>query len=168
MKSRKLTITLFIFYLLVLSWIILLKTRFSFASLITGRSINLIPFGEMLILNGSPSYDEIIYNALVFVPFGVFLGLLRKKRSFVNLFVPIVLLSLFFEVIQYIFAIGASDITDLIANTFGGIVGIGIFFIFHKIFKDNVYKAINTTALVLACLSALILAVIRIFFLRNI
>ncbi len=168
MKSRKLTIALFIFYLLVLSWIILLKTGFSFTSLETVRSINLIPFGKMLILNGSPSYNEIIYNGLVFVPFGVFTGMLGKKHTFVKLVVPTMLLSLFFEAIQYIFAIGVSDITDLMANTLGGILGIGIFFIFHKICKEKVYKVLNITALILGFLLVAALAVIRVFFLRNI
>jgi glycopeptide antibiotics resistance protein len=159
MKSRKLTVTLFILYLLVLSWIILLKTglsfaflgiRISFVSMDIKRSINLIPFGGMLILNGLPDYNEIILNGLAFVPFGILLCMLRKKKSFANLIAPIILTSLLFEVIEYIFAIGASDITDVMANTIGGIVGIGIFSILHKMCKENVYKVINTVALVLA------------------
>jgi glycopeptide antibiotics resistance protein len=165
MKSRKLTIILLILYLLVLSWIILLKTRFSFAFVDTGRSINLIPFGGMAIRNGLPNYHEIIDNLLVFVPFGVFISMLATKKSLVNLIVPVILLSMFFELIQYIFAIGASDITDLMANTFGGIIGTWIFFIFHKICKENVYKVINITALVLAIGLALFIGVIRFRFL---
>ena len=158
MKSRKLTITLFIIYLLVLSWIVLLKARISFATLVVGRSVNLIPFGAVLVHNGLPDYNEIIYNVLAFVPFGVFLCMLGKRKSFVQLLVPIALLSLFFEVVQYAFSIGTSDITDLIANTVGGIIGIGIFFVFHKLCGDNVYKVLNTTALVLALILAIGLA----------
>jgi glycopeptide antibiotics resistance protein len=136
MKSKKLTITLFILFLLVLSGVILFKTslsfaflniRFSFESSDIRRSVNLIPFGAMLILNGKPSYNEIIFNGLVFVPFGIFMCMLRKKKSFVHLIIPIILTSLFYEAAQYIFAIGASDITDLLANILGGIVGFGIF-----------------------------------------
>jgi glycopeptide antibiotics resistance protein len=163
MKSRKLTIILLIFYLLVLSWIILLKTRTSFALLDARRSINLIPFGGMAIRNGLPNYNEIIYNILVFVPFGVLICLLRKKKPFVNLIVPVMLLSLFFEVIQYIFAIGSSDITDILANTFGGVIGIGIFFIFYKICKENVVQVVNISALVLAIGLALFIGMIRFF-----
>jgi glycopeptide antibiotics resistance protein len=170
MKSRKLTAALFVLYLLALSWVILLKNYFSFAflgirisftSTDIGRSINLIPFGGMLVLNGAPSYNEVIYNALAFVPFGIFLCMLRKKKSFANLIAPIVLTSLFFEVIQYIFAIGASDITDLLANMFGGIAGAGIFFIFHKVFKENVNKVMNAAALVLVTGLAVLLGLIR-------
>ncbi len=169
MKSRKLTVTLFIVYFLALAGIILFKTRLAFTFLHykftfvmdVERSINLIPFGGMLILNGAPSYHEVIYNGLVFVPFGIFISMLRKKKSFAGLIVPIILTSLFFETIQYIFALGASDITDVLANTFGGIAGIGIFFILHKMCKENVYKVINIIALVLAIGLALIIGMIR-------
>jgi len=168
MKSKKLTITLFTTYLLVLSGIILFKTRLSFAflnfrftfAIDVERSINLIPFGAMLHLNGMPSYSEIAYNSLVFVPFGIFVSMLGKKKSFAALIAPIILTSLFFEVIQYVFALGASDITDLIANTSGGIVGVGIFFVFNKICKENTYTVINSIALVLTIVLALLVGAI--------
>ncbi len=168
MKSRKVTITLFIFYLLALAGIILFKTKLAFSFLHyqftfvmdVQRSINLIPFGAMLKLNGAPSYNEIIYNGLAFVPFGIFICMLKNKRSFGSLIVPIVLTSLFFEADQYIFALGASDITDVIANTLGGIAGIGIFFVFHKICKDNVYRVLNITALVLEIVLAVFVGLI--------
>lgn len=35
--------------------------------------------------------------------------------------------TLLYEVVQYIFAIGASDITDLLGNTLGGVIGIALF-----------------------------------------
>lgn len=170
MKSRKLTIALFIFYLLVLSSFVLFKTglsfaflnyRFSFESSDIKRSINLIPFGAMLILNGAPSYNEVIYNGLVFAPFGIFVCMLRKEKSFAHLIAPIILTSLLFEALQYILAIGASDITDVIANTLGGIAGAVIFFILHKSCKENVNKVINTAALVLTIVLALFIGMMR-------
>jgi glycopeptide antibiotics resistance protein len=141
--------------------------KFSFVSLDIRRSINLIPFGAMLILNGVPSYNEVIYNALVFVPFGIFMCMLSKKKSFVRMIVPIILTSLLFEVIQYIFAIGASDITDVIANTLGGIAGCGIFFILHKICKENTYKVIHAIALVLEIGLAFFIGITGLFMLRK-
>jgi glycopeptide antibiotics resistance protein len=161
MGSRKLTIALLVFYLFVISWMILLKTRFSFALVDTRRSLNLIPFGAMAIRNGMPNYNEVFLNILVFVPLGVFICMLNKKKTFVNLVVPIVVLSLSFEVIQYIFAMGASDITDVIANTFGGLVGIGVFSIFHKIFKESASKIFNVIVMVLAIGLALLIGVAR-------
>ena len=49
----------------------------------------------------------------------------------------IIMVSLIFEVSQYIFGIGASDITDIITNTIGGVIGIGIYMIIKKVFKDD-------------------------------
>ncbi len=170
LKSRKLTVALFIFYLAVLFCIVMLKNffafrflnfMFTFQSPITSRSINLVPFGGMLANNGTPDYNEVIYNALAFVPFGIFLGMLRKKRSFISLIAPIALTSLFFEVAQYVFALGASDITDVIANTVGGAIGLGVFFVFHKVCKENVYKVVNAAALVFASVFVLLLGLVR-------
>jgi len=161
MKSRKLTIALFVIYLAALSWMILLKLHFSFADVTAVRSVNLIPFGGMLVLGGAPSYHEILYNALAFVPLGLFVCVLRKKRLTAGVIAPIALTSLFFEVVQYIFAIGASDITDLLANTIGGILGIGIFLIFRKMCKGkHIYLIFNITALVLgiALVACIVLA----------
>lgn len=46
-------------------------------------------------------------------------------------------ISLIFEVSQYVFGIGASDITDIITNTIGGIVGIGIYMVIKEILKED-------------------------------
>jgi len=49
------------------------------------------------------------------------------------------LFSLLLEINQFIFGIGATDVTDLITNTFGGIIG----YIFYLIFKPIIKKIIN-------------------------
>lgn len=157
--AKRLTLALFIFYLLVLSAVILCKRYFSFRFLgmmftfidpTLQRSVNLIPLGGMLVLNGTRDYTEVLLNVLVFVPFGVFLCLLKEKKAFLGLVVPIFLTSLFFEVAQYLFVLGASDITDVLANTLGGIIGIGLFFVLHKLCREKVYTIINVAGLVIA------------------
>ena len=90
-----------------------------------------------------------------FVPFGVFAYALWQEKSFLSQIIPIFLTSLGFEVIQFIFAIGATDITDLIANTLGGIIGIGIAFVISRIFKNNWKKYINIIGFVCAVLLSL-------------
>lgn len=170
LKSRKVTITLFAFYVLVLSTIILFKNQFAFSFMglkftfvdpNIRRSVNLIPFGGMLVLNGRPDYNEIVLNALVFVPFGIFLGMLGKRKSFANLIVPIVLSSLFLEVMQFVFVLGASDITDVMANMLGGMLGVGLFFVIHRICKKSVYQVINTIALAFAMGFVLLMSMVR-------
>ncbi len=41
-------------------------------------------------------------------------------------------LSLTFEIIQFIFAIGATDITDVITNTVGGFLGLKLYGLSNK------------------------------------
>ena len=148
MSSKKITLGLCIVYLLGLTWVVVFKTQFSLGTLPEMRSINLIPFAESVFVNGKIDYTEVIQNALIFVPYGIFISALMAKRSFAVKILPIILTSLVFETIQFVFAIGASDITDIIANTIGGIIGIAIAFAFSKIFKDNWKKIINGFCLV--------------------
>ena len=149
MKSKKLTLGLLIFYLVTLTWIIVLKMQFPFSgNLPELRNINLIPFGGSLIVNGEVSFSEIIKNVLVFIPFGILISLLWERKSFVQKILPIVLTSFIFETLQFIFEIGASDITDIISNSFGGVIGIVITGVIAKIFKNNWQKIINIISLV--------------------
>ena len=46
------------------------------------------------------------------------------------------------------FAIGASDITDLFSNTMGGIVGIAFIRLFSIIFREKTHKICNRVAVV--------------------
>lgn len=57
MKSKKCTLGLLIFYLTALSWIIIFKLQFSIADLPHLRNINLIPFAESVIVNGTVHFD---------------------------------------------------------------------------------------------------------------
>lgn len=74
--------------------------------------------------------------------------------------IPIFITSLIFEILQFIFAIGASDITDLIGNTLGGIIGIGIFYIMSKFFKEKTYKIVNIISLIAATMLILLVSVL--------
>lgn len=149
MESKKLTLGLLIFYLVALTWIIVLKMQFPFSgNLPELRNINLIPFGGSLIVNGKISFPEIVKNAFVFIPFGVLISLLWERKSFVQKILPIVLTSFIFETLQFIFGIGASDITDIISNSFGGVIGIAITVVISKIFKKSWQKIINIISLV--------------------
>jgi len=156
-KKNTLTIVLFIIYVLALIWIILLKLQFSFTEIDRVRSINLIPLQGSVIINGIVSLNEIFDNIIVFIPFGIYINMLKNKWSFIQKVLPIISVSLTFEVLQFIFAIGRTDITDLLGNTLGGIIGIFIYVVLLKIFKNKTIKIINTVALILTvCALALI------------
>lgn len=148
MKSKKLTSILLGIYVIIISWIIVFKMQFSFDSLPYIRSINLIPFGESVIVNGKIYFGEIINNLIVFIPVGLYMGMIWKDKKILKKVVPILSLTLIFECLQYILHVGASDITDIIMNTLGGIIGILVINCLYKIFKNNekVDKVLNILA----------------------
>lgn len=116
-KQHLLTTFLIVIYLIILTWIIIFKLQFSFESLDRFRGINLIPFHESVIVNGKIRISEIFDNILLFIPFGLYISMLKSNWSFLRRIAPIISVSLLFEIIQFIFSIGASDITDVIGNT---------------------------------------------------
>ena len=131
------TIILFIIYLLFLVWIILFKVGFSLKELEATRAYNLIPFHYEDGHNMGFHFSEVIDNVLIFIPVGVYLSLLFKKMSFWRRTALVFAISLVLECPQYILAVGRFDITDLITNTLGGIVGIGLCLIGRAFFCDK-------------------------------
>ena len=79
--TSRLTTVLLIIYLIALSWILLFKLGVQF-SYMGNRRINLIPFSEPLILNGKIDVGEIILNAVIFVPLGIYAGILFERWIF--------------------------------------------------------------------------------------
>ncbi len=148
-KTKKLTNVLFIIYLIALFWIIIFKFNVRLPPLRNMRSINLIPYSQPLILNGKIAFGEIIMNIVIFVPLGMYAGILFKRWSTLNKLFLFFLISLICEVLQYILNIGASDITDIINNTLGGLIGLIIYKGIEKAFKKSVkaQKIINIIAL---------------------
>lgn len=147
-KEQKLSKILFAVYLVILTWIILFKMQVSIGDLPHIRNINLIPYGQSVIVNGKIDFGEMIDNAIVFIPVGVYIAILWRRRSFLGKVLPIAGISLLYEVLQYIFAIGATDITDLIHNTVGGIIGIFIALSVFKIFPKQANRILNVLAMI--------------------
>lgn len=143
LRHKRVTSILFIVYFLLLTWIIVFKMELSMSNLVAERSINFIPFKESAIVNGRISFSEIINNAIVFIPVGVFTAMLADNLKFIKMAAVPFGISLFYEITQYIFAVGACDVTDLINNTLGGIVGILIFKLRRKVLGDKAYKVVN-------------------------
>jgi len=163
-KTNKLTTVLFIIYLIVLFWIIVFKFNLRLPPLRNMRNINLIPFSQPLILNGEIAFGEIIMNVVIFVPLGMYAGILFKRWITLKKLFLFFLISLICEVLQYILNIGASDITDIINNTLGGLIGLMIFNGIEKAFKNIVkaQKFINIIALTGTTLMILFIFLLRI------
>mgnify|MGYP000541429082 CR=1 FL=1 len=110
-------------YLALLVWCILFKFSLRPEEIPHLRGINLIPYAASVVVNGKVQISEIIENMLVFLPFGLCISAFYPDSEIQNRILLASGLSLFFEVTQYIFAIGASDITDVIDNTLGAVIG---------------------------------------------
>ena len=163
-KQYNLTRILFAVYTLILAWILLFKMSFSIDELYKNRSINIIPFMGSVIVNGKIDTSEIINNIIVFIPVGIYVCMLKKDWSILKKISVGFFISLGIEVLQFVLAIGATDITDLIGNTLGGIIGIGVYYLFSKVFKDKINNIINTLALIA---TILLIALISILLLVN-
>ncbi|CAH0995944.1 hypothetical protein EMA8858_02072 [Emticicia aquatica] len=145
--TNKLTTLLLTIYSAVLFWIIVLKLNISFTYKGT-RNVNFIPFREPLLYNGRIDYNEIFLNILIFMPLGLYVGILFKKLTTARKVSSFFLVSLFCEVCQFVLKIGAFDITDIINNTFGGIIGLILYKGLEKAFNSPVkaQKLINIIA----------------------
>ena len=146
-RANRLTNALLVIYLIALFWILLFKLGVQF-SYMGSRSVNLIPFGEPLTTNGKTDISEIILNMVIFVPLGIYAGVLFKRWSWGKKLFFFFLTSLTIEGLQFILRVGAFDITDIITNISGGIIGLMIFKIIEKLFNNSVrsQKFINIIA----------------------
>ena len=135
--SRALTGCLFAVYLAFLAWIVLLKGQFSLDVAGTMRSVNLVPLAGATVINGAADYREAVENLVAFVPFGLYLGMLAGRQPLWRGIAAVAAVSLGFEVLQFAFAMGASDVTDLIANTAGGALGLGLYALARRAFRSD-------------------------------
>ncbi|WP_171943991.1 VanZ family protein [Streptococcus suis] len=150
MQTRKISVFLFFTYLLLLTWMIVFKFDLS---ILYGRygfaSINFIPLAGTAVYDGVLDFPEILFNIISFIPFGIYMEMLFRKASWtLNLFV-IMLVSLAFEIIQYFLLLGVADITDLLANGFGGAIGINIMYVLTSIWREKAYVRMNIFCFVL-------------------
>lgn len=159
-KEKKITFALFIIYLVVLTWIILFKMQFSFSQLDHFRSINLIPFAGSVVTNGKFDLGEMINNFIVFIPVGLYLGMLKPQLGLIKKICPVIAISFFYETLQFIFAIGASDITDIITNTLGGVIGILLVLLISKVLKEKTNRILNIIAIICTAFVLVFLALL--------
>ena len=144
-KQKTISYIVFGVYLILLIWLVLFKFATNFSAIPSMRNINLIPFSYKQQTN--TQLREVLYNIIVFVPLGVYVQIFKEEWKTTTKCGVVLITSFLFEVVQFIFAIGASDITDLIGNTLGGIVGILFCIIMKKITPKKYISIINGTGL---------------------
>ena len=146
-KQKTVSYIVFGVYLILLTWLVLFKFATNPSELPSIRGINLIPFYYNQ--NTTAHLKEVLYNIIVFVPLGVYVQIFRENWKITTKCLIIFLTSLLFEVVQFIFAIGASDITDLIVNTLGGITGILFCIVIRKFAPKKFVSIINVSGLLI-------------------
>ena len=126
-SRRGLLIGLFVVYLVLLTWIILWKLEVPWIgeAALRPRPIKLIPFvaaGDA----GASQPIEIVINLLLFLPFGLYLGVLAPRWRWWAAAAAFAGASLILETTQHLISVGSFDITDVIVNTAGGMLGLGL------------------------------------------
>ena len=131
-KIAKLLVpVMFVLYLLALTWVIVYKGN-----------------RDLLMYGGEPEYQQISFylyfngretllNIAAFIPTGLFLMLMGKNGKVFGAGIIAFLISLAFEAAQYILMVGTSDLTDLITNTLGGVIGIAVFCLCQRIWHEK-------------------------------
>ncbi|MDD5945610.1 MAG: VanZ family protein [Clostridia bacterium] len=119
---------LFTMYIAALTWIILFKLTVpsNITILSRERILNPIPFYDIL-TDKYFNWFDVIANIIVFIPFGIYTALMLKDIPTRYKVMTAALLSILYEAMQFIFAIGVSDITDVMMNSLGAYIGIQIF-----------------------------------------
>jgi glycopeptide antibiotics resistance protein len=125
--QRRLSIVLFVVYLVLLVWIILWKLEVPYvgAAASLARPIKLVPYFPSGDFDASDPL-EVVVNILLFVPFGIYLGMLAPRLRWWPVAGILIASSLVLETTQHLLSIGSFDLTDVIDNSAGGLIGFGV------------------------------------------
>lgn len=120
--------TVLIAYLLFVLWLVLFKFSSDILTVIAQHqttSLNLVPFAANRV-------REMFDNFMFFVPLGLLMGVSYKTTSLRRKLAFIFCVSVCAEITQFVLAIGMADITDIIMNTCGGLVGLVLYDVVSK------------------------------------
>jgi glycopeptide antibiotics resistance protein len=151
----------FAIYLFTLLWLVLFKFSYDMPAVL-GIHIQSLNFNPLTAFSQG-NMREAAENLIVFVPFGLLLGICFKQWSFRRMLTIIFAVSLAVEVAQFVLAIGRTDITDLIMNTGGGLVGLLLYKLGTKHADSKKLDLVTSAVILLLILAVLYL---RIFVLR--
>jgi glycopeptide antibiotics resistance protein len=133
-------IVFFVFYAFLLAYALFFRS-FHGGFVIRYRAVNLVPFATIIhYLHGSgyDFFDNIIGNVMLFAPAGFFAAVFRGRIRLWAGMAAIVAFSALCEILQYVFALGSSDIDDVILYAIGGFAGMLL-----CILLDSTYRAMH-------------------------
>lgn len=153
---------LLVAYLLLVVWVVLFKLSYDPVAVVRDygtRSLNLVPFAGVSWRRAS----ETISNVVAFVPLGVLLSMVAPRLAWWWRVLVWALLSVAFETTQYVLAIGTTDITDVISNTTGALVGVGLY---EGAVRLGRRRAVDAVVLALGTVVLVAILLLRVFLLR--
>lgn len=138
-RIRKIAAVLFILYLLVASWVIMLKCNYAISIINSRWLMDSMTLEERVVWSfleihfdgdegpfTQKSLTDVFLNVVVFIPFGLLLPFLFNKKPYHFSILYAFLLTLAFELTQFLICIGGFSYLDLFNNTLGGIIGVFI------------------------------------------
>lgn len=143
-KSQILKISMMYFYLCAVLCVTIFPIDFTldfkwrYHSSVNVTYIHLKPFND-LIMGYRGATKQIILNIIMTIPFGFLCCVFKKNSNIIGITLKTFLLSFTIEFIQLIMTIfllhhRSCDVTDLITNVIGGIIGFILYKLFRRIF----------------------------------
>lgn len=121
---RALVLVALVTYLALLTWAIVWKFNAPFVGSGLGP-LKLTPFAATDGF-GPSAPGEVAANFLAFVPLGALLAAFAPRGWYPAHAVVIAGTSTAFEALQFVLGVGAADVTDVLVNTAGGLVGLAL------------------------------------------
>ncbi|MFE5336700.1 VanZ family protein [Isoptericola sp. NPDC056573] len=153
-RPRLLLPLLFAAYLALVAWTVLWKLDVPFTGEAGERVVKLVPFAATAHAGASEPV-ELVLNLVIFLPFGVYLGLLAPSWPWWRAAATLAGASALLEVAQYVLAVGSSDVTDVVVNTAGGLAGLGV-----VVLARRTLRARTSTVVSRWCVAGTVLALL--------
>ena len=161
-RAHTLLVVLFVVYLVLLIWVILWKVEVPWVGRAAGlpRPIKLVPFVASGDFDASAPL-EVVANVALFIPFGVYLKLLAPSWRWWALAGVFVGASVVLETGQHLLSTGSFDVTDIIDNTAGGLVGLGLLALARRWLRERATRVVIRSGLIASIV--VVLAVVIFF-----
>ena len=146
-RIRGLGKVLFVLYILFIIYFLIFSEWYGRTGVMEEYHYNLVLFKE---INRFWTYREqlgmfavftnLFGNVLIFVPFGFFMPMASKYRSFFSTLFYSFGLSLCVETFQLFSRVGSFDVDDLLLNTIGGVTGYILFAVCGGVRRHHDHK----------------------------
>jgi glycopeptide antibiotics resistance protein len=103
--------------------------------------------------------NEVVQNIAIFIPFGIYISMLVREWSFGKRLLPIIATTVGFEVIQFFSGTGRADITDVVDNVLGGVIGLVFYAAASRVWGTKAHRALNVGG-ILCTVAALVMVAI--------